>query len=83
MLLSSIGVVVLIAAGVFIGLFANNVPSNSYVKVFDSSNIKKDSLEFDFKKNITLDIDIKPYFAAKNFLIKLTADKQQKECNIE
>jgi hypothetical protein len=32
-------------------------------------------------KEVKIDIDIQPYFAAKNFTIKLSADKNSKKCD--
>ena len=34
-------------------------------------------------KRITVDISLTPYYAAKNFIIKLAADKKTKECETE
>jgi hypothetical protein len=34
-------------------------------------------------KEVKIDIDIVPYFAAKNFTIKLSADKNSKKCDTE
>ena len=31
-------------------------------------------------KRISVDIDLTPYYAAKNFTIKLSADKNDKNC---
>jgi hypothetical protein len=33
-------------------------------------------------KEITVDLEIKPYFAAKNFIVKLSANKEEKKCDI-
>lgn len=51
-------------------------------KLFQKYNIKEPKQD-PVTKRITVDVDITPYFAAKNFIIKLAADKKTKECNIE
>jgi hypothetical protein len=54
-----------------------------YGKLFEDYSFKSDPRQDPDTKNVTLDIDIKPYFAAKNFIIKLSADKNNKDCKIE
>ena len=50
-------------------------------KLFHKYNIKEPKQD-PITKRITVDVDITPYFAAKNFIIKLAADKSHKECDI-
>lgn len=51
-------------------------------KLFQKFDIKE-PMQDPKTKRITVDIDIIPFFAAKNFIIKLSADKQSKECKTE
>ena len=57
--------------------------NKGFGKLFEDYTWKADPKQDPDTKNITLDIDIKPYFAAKNFIVKLSADKKQKDCKIE
>ena len=57
--------------------------NKGYGNLFEDYTWRAEPTQDPVTKNITLDIDIKPYFAAKNFVVKLTADKNQKECNVE
>jgi len=57
--------------------------NKGYGNLFEDYNWLADPVQDPVTKNITLDIDIKPYFAAKNFIVKLSADKNQKECKID
>jgi hypothetical protein len=57
--------------------------NKGFGKLFEDYTWKADPVQDPATKNITLDIDIKPYFAAKNFIVKLSADKNQKDCKIE
>lgn len=50
-----------------------------YGNLFESYNIKLPTQD-PVTKRISVDIDIKPYVAAKNFTIKLSADKKDKSC---
>lgn len=51
-------------------------------KLFQKYEIKE-PMQDDKTKRITVDISLIPYFAAKNFVIKLAADKNTKECDVE
>ncbi|MFZ4398504.1 MAG: hypothetical protein ACOYO1_00605 [Bacteroidales bacterium] len=53
-----------------------------YGKLFQKYEIKEPTQDPKTKR-ITVDINVIPYFAAKNFIIKLAADKKDKECETE
>jgi hypothetical protein len=53
-----------------------------YGKLFQKYDIGN-PIQDEKTKRILVDIDIVPYFAAKNFIIKLSADKKSKECQTE
>ncbi len=53
-----------------------------YGKLFQKYDIKEPKQD-PKTKQITVDINIIPYFAAKNFVIKLAADKKDKNCETE
>ena len=53
-----------------------------YGKLFQRYDIKEPKQD-PVTKRITVDISLTPYYAAKNFIIKLAADKKTKECETE
>jgi hypothetical protein len=53
-----------------------------YGKLFQKYDIKE-PVQDPKTKRITVDINLVPYYAAKNFVIKLSADKKNKECETE
>ena len=53
-----------------------------YGNLFQKYEIKEPKQD-PVTKRITVDISLTPYYAAKNFVIKLAADKKTKECETE
>lgn len=53
-----------------------------YGNLFQKYEIKEPKQD-PVTKRITVDISLTPYYAAKNFIIKLAADKKTKECETE
>lgn len=53
-----------------------------YGNLFQKYDIKEPKQD-PVTKRITVDIALTPYYAAKNFIIKLAADKKTKECETE
>ena len=62
-----------------IQLFLNEYKGHG--KLFSDYKIK-DPYQDPVTKEVKIDIDITPFFAAKNFTIKLSADKHKKNCDI-
>jgi len=52
-------------------------------KLFSDYKIIKDPYQDPVTKEVKIDIDITPFFAAKNFIIKLSADRNSKKCDTE
>jgi hypothetical protein len=52
-------------------------------KLFADYKIIKDPYQDPITKEVKIDIDITPFFAAKNFIIKLSADRNSKKCETE
>lgn len=55
---------------------------SGYGNLFQKYDIKEPKQD-PVTKRITVDLDLTPYYAAKNFVIKLAADKKTKECESE
>jgi len=51
-------------------------------KLFSDYKIIRDPYQDPVTKEVKIEIDITPYFAAKNFIIKLSADKTNKKCDV-
>jgi hypothetical protein len=53
-----------------------------YGKLFSDYKILGEPYQDPKTKEVKIEIDITPFFAAKNFTIKLSADKQNKKCDV-
>jgi hypothetical protein len=53
-----------------------------YGKLFSDYKILGEPHQDPKTKEVRIEIDITPFFAAKNFTIKLSADKQSKKCDV-